>query len=148
MRGTAISPQERVSPSTAFCGLRAQFQLPRAGCSITSAATVSTTGATSFRAAFFTDARLGLALATVRFAFPRADLTTLRALPRLAEFRLRSLARVCTFDPFLRLAMIAPCSGWRARLTDSVASKGKRPTRQTMNRELSTGRSVFSGLSD
>jgi hypothetical protein len=32
----------------------------------------------------------------------------LRALPRLAEFALRSLARLCTFDPFLRLAMIAP----------------------------------------
>jgi len=46
-----------------------------------------------------------LALATVRFvAF--AALATLRALPRLAE--LRSFARFCTFDAFLRLAMIAP----------------------------------------
>ena len=59
---------------------------PGAGCSSTSTATVSTTGATgcfTFRAAFFTGAGLGLALATVRFvAF--AALDTLRALPRLA----------------------------------------------------------------
>jgi hypothetical protein len=82
---------------------------PGAGCSITSTATVSTTGATggfSFRATFFTGARLGLALATVLFvAF--AALDTLRALLRLAEFALRCFAR-CTFDPFLRLAMIRP----------------------------------------
>src|SRR6266576_2306777 len=82
---------------------------PEAGCSITSTATVSTTGVTgcfTFRAAFFTGAGLGLALAIVRFvAF--AALDPLRALPRLAEFALRSFAR-CTFDPFLRLAMIAP----------------------------------------
>jgi hypothetical protein len=82
---------------------------PGAGCSITSTATVSatasTTGATgcfTFRAAFFTGARLGLALATV---FARAALC---ALPRLAEFARRSLARLCAFDPFLRLAMIRP----------------------------------------
>ena len=56
-------------------------------------------------AAFFAGARLGLALATVRFvAF--AALAALRALPRLAE--LRSFARFCTFDAFLRLAMIDP----------------------------------------
>jgi hypothetical protein len=79
---------------------------PGAGCSITSTTTVSTTGCfrTSFRGAFFTGARLGLALATVRFA----ALATLRTLPRLAEFPLRSFARFCTFDRFLRLAMIAP----------------------------------------
>src|SRR6516165_9803133 len=80
---------------------------PGVGCSITSTTTVSTTGATgcfTFRTAFFTDARLGLALATTRFAV----LATLRALPRLAEVALRSLARLCTFDPFLRLAMIDP----------------------------------------
>jgi hypothetical protein len=35
----------------------------------------------------------------------------LRGLPRLAEFPLRNLARFCTFDCFLRLAMIAP-AGW------------------------------------
>jgi hypothetical protein len=46
------------------------------------------------------------AFATVRFVgFARA---ALRALPRLAAFPLRSLARLCTFDPFLRLAMIYP----------------------------------------
>jgi hypothetical protein len=33
---------------------------------------------------------------------------TLRTLPRLAEFPLRSFARFCIFDPFLRLAMINP----------------------------------------
>jgi hypothetical protein len=83
---------------------------PGAGCSITSTATVSTAGAIgcfTFRATFFTDAGLGLALATVRFvAFALANLDTLRALPRLAA--LRSFARFCTFDAFLRLAMIAP----------------------------------------
>jgi hypothetical protein len=74
-----------------------------AGCSITSTATVSS--CFTFRAAFFTGAGLGSALATVRFvAF--AALAALRALPRLAE--LRSFARFCTFDAFLRLAMIAP----------------------------------------
>src|ERR1700747_2871740 len=81
---------------------------PGAGCSITSTATVSTTGVTgcfTFRAAFFTGAGLGLALATVGFvAF--AALAALRALPRLAE--LRSFAGFCTFDVFLRLAMIDP----------------------------------------
>ena len=84
--------------------------MPGAGCSSTSTATVSTTGATgcfTFRAAFFTGAGLGLALATVRFvAF--ATLDALRALPSLAEFPLRSFARFCTFDAFLRLAMIDP----------------------------------------
>src|SRR6516225_2472110 len=68
------------------------------GCSITSAVTVSTTATTGClirRAAFFTGARLDLALATVRFA----ALTTLRALLRLAEFALRSLARPCTLTP-------------------------------------------------
>jgi len=81
---------------------------PGAGCSITSTATVSTTGVTggfTFRATFFTSAGLGLALATVRFgAF--AALAALRALTRLAE--LRSFADFCTFDAFLRLAMIDP----------------------------------------
>ena len=84
---------------------------PGAGGSITSAVTVSTTGATgcfTFRAAFFTCAGLGFAFATVRFvAFAFA---ALRALPRFAAFPLRSLARLCTFDCFLRLAMIAPWS--------------------------------------
>jgi hypothetical protein len=43
-------------------------------------------------------------VATARFA----ALATLRALLRLAEFAFRSLARPCTFDLFLRLAMISP----------------------------------------
>jgi hypothetical protein len=48
-------------------------------------------------------------VATVRFvAFALADLDALRALLRLAEFPLRNFARFCTFDPFLRLAMIDP----------------------------------------
>ena len=89
-------------------GSRRDAATPGAGCSITSTATVSTTGAIgcfTFRAAFFTGARLGLALATVRFAaFARADL---RALPRLAEFPLGSFPRFCTFARFLRFAMIA-----------------------------------------
>jgi hypothetical protein len=32
----------------------------------------------------------------------------LRALPRVADFPLGSFPRRCTFDPCLRLAMIAP----------------------------------------
>jgi hypothetical protein len=76
-----------------------------AGSSITSTATASTAGAIgcfTFRATFFAGAGLGLALATARFA----AFATLRALPRLAE--LRSFARFCVFDAFLRLAMICP----------------------------------------
>jgi hypothetical protein len=46
--------------------------------------------------------RLGLALLAVRSAFPTLD--TLRGF-RLAEFPLRSFARFCSFDAFLRLAM-------------------------------------------
>jgi hypothetical protein len=73
---------------------------PGAGWSITSTTTVSSTGVTGalpFPAIFFTGARLGLALATVRLvAFARADL---RALPRLAEFALRGFAR---FRPIRR----------------------------------------------
>jgi hypothetical protein len=88
---------------------------PGAGCSITSTATVSTTGAigcfirrASFRN-FFTVARLGLALATVRFV--AADFDTLRALPRVAEFLFGSFLRFCALDCFLRLAMISPRAG-------------------------------------
>ena len=70
---------------------------------------VSTTGATggfTFRAIFFTGAGLGLALATVRFT----ALAALRALGRFAEFALRGLAPLCTFDPFLRdLAVLRQC---------------------------------------
>ena len=72
--------------------------------------TVSRAGAdTSFRATFFTGARLGLPVRFVAFA----DFASLRALPRLAEFARRSFARFRTFDCFLRLAMIdPPWSGW------------------------------------
>jgi len=97
---------------------------PGAGCSIRSTMTVSATEVTgrfTFGAAFFTAAGLGLALATVRFvAF--AALDTLRALPRLAELPLRSFARFCTFDAFLRLAMIAPLGAGR-RYNDPTPSQ-------------------------
>ncbi len=78
-------------------------QPPGAGCSITSTATVSITGAAgcfNFRTAFFTDARLGLAFATV---FARAALL---ALLRLAEFPLVNFPRFCTFDFFFDFAMM------------------------------------------
>jgi hypothetical protein len=58
---------------------------PGAGCSITSTATVSTAGAAGcfpFRATFFAGARLGLALATVRFG----------AFAALAALRLTALS--------------------------------------------------------
>ena len=82
--------------------------------------TVSTTGATgcfTFRAAFFTGARLALALA--------AAFAALRALPRLAEFALRRFARLCTLDPFLRLAMIALWSGSCSATRIDSPSPGK-----------------------
>ena len=104
----------RYAPGSAYltCLLdfRDSYHAPGAGCSITSGATVSTTGATgcfTFRATFFTGAGVGLAFATARFA----ALATLRTLLRLAEFALRSLALLCTFDPFLRLVIIDPRSG-------------------------------------
>jgi hypothetical protein len=109
---------------------------PGAGRSITSTATISTTGVTgcfTFRAAFFTGERLGFALATVRFlAF-----AALAALPRLAEFPLRSFARFCTFDAFLPLAMIdPPGAGATIQLSKS---------RQAIKRELSPDFSVSAG---
>jgi len=84
---------------------------------------VSTAGATGSlvrRAAFFTGARLGLALATVRF--------TLRALPRVAAFLF------CTFDRFLRLAMIDP----PGRV--GFGSKANPPCPCNPSDKLSTGR--------
>jgi len=81
-----------------------------------STTTVSTTrpdGCISFRAGFFVVARLDLAVATARFFV--VALAALRALGRLAELPLRSFAPFCTFDPFLRLAMIAPLG---ASMTD------------------------------
>ena len=104
-----------------------------AGCSITSVATVSTTGAIgcfTFRVAFFTGAGLGLALAAVRFA----ALATLRALPRLAGFALRSVVLLCTFDPLLRLAIIDPRSdSWSPTRIDA-----RSPTPGNCSWELST----------
>ena len=100
---------------------------PGAGCSITSTATVSTTGVTggfTFRAAFFTATCLGLAVAAVRFvAFPLVDLDTLRALPRVADFLLGIFPRFCTFDAFLRLAMIDPPLVLRNDTTVQVAAR-------------------------
>src|SRR5215469_11168819 len=123
-QGVALKSQRRqlalrisVSPTSVIT--------PVAGCSITSEATVSTTGAIgcfTFRAAFFTGAGLGLALATARFA----AFTILRPLPRLAEFPFRTLARLFTFDPFLCLAMIAPLVDG-PQLIDA-RSKDNRPT--------------------
>jgi hypothetical protein len=85
---------------------------PGAGFSITSTTVVSTVGAAArFRrtfllAAFFTAARLGVALATLRLvAFPRPDLDVLRVLRFVA-----ALFLPCTFDRFFRLAMIDPFS--------------------------------------
>jgi len=112
---------------------------PGAGCSITSTATVSTAGATgcfTFRVAFFTGAGLGLALATVRFAV----LATLRDLPRLAEFPLRSFARFCTFDPFLRFAMIAPLH-WCSRNDTTLPLAKSYQTRSYQQTSVSGGAS-------
>jgi hypothetical protein len=116
---------------------------PGAGCSITSAATVSTTGATgrfTFRAAFFTDAGLGLALATVRFvAFPRAALDTLRALPRAVAVFL-----LCTFDFFLRLAMIRPVLvGGPQRIGAGSMSLGNQSNELSTDRSLSAPRQAL-----
>ncbi len=86
---------------------------PGAGCSIISTATVSIASIAEaigcslcFRAAFFTRAVLEALAAVLFVAF--AALDTLRGLPRLAEFALRTFPRFCTFDAFLRLAMIHP----------------------------------------
>jgi hypothetical protein len=77
-------------------------------------------------------ARLGLALATVRFvAF--AALTTLRALGRVAEFPLRRFARLGSFPRFLRLAMIPP---------GVLRNDTRSHSQPAINRELSTDRSL------
>jgi hypothetical protein len=109
---------------------------PGAGCSITSTATVSTTGATgcfTFRATFFAGAGLGLALATVRLvAFPRAALDTLRALPRAVAVFLFS-----ALDCFLRLAMIRPVLVGGPQRIDAGS-----PTPSNPSNELSTDRNL------
>jgi hypothetical protein len=61
----------------------------------------------------------------------------LRALPRFAEFPFRSFPRFCTFDPFFRLAMIRPGSGWWSATHDvGLKSHGN-----ALN-DLSTDRSL------
>ena len=94
--------------------------------------TAVTTGSLIDRAAFFTGARLGLALAIV-FAC-----TALRALPRFAEFPFRSFPRFCTFDPFFRLAMIRPGSGWWSATHDvGLKSHGNALNDLSTDRRLS-----------
>jgi hypothetical protein len=93
---------------------------PEAGCSITSGATAGATGNRLFRAALFTGARLGLA------RFVAAAFAALRLL-RLAEFPLRSFARSCGFDCFLRLAMNSP------RLVGAAPNAYCRIKRKTAN---------------
>jgi hypothetical protein len=76
---------------------------------------------------------LGFALATVRFVvFPRAALDILRALPRVVATFL-----FCTFDCFLRLAMIRPVlAGGPQRIDAGSLSPGN------PSNELSTDRSL------
>ena len=71
-----------------------------AACSTATVSTAGVTGCLLRRAAFFTGARLNLALATV-VAFPRAAFDGLRALRRAVAPVL-----FCTFDAFLRLAVM------------------------------------------
>jgi len=103
---------------------------PGAGCSITSAATVSTTGATgcfTFRATFFEGAGLGLAFAVVGFvAFAAFD--GLRTLPRAVAVFL-----CCAFDCFLRLAMIDPLGLIRAPPRCPII-KSRQPVKRVINR--------------
>jgi len=103
---------------------------PGAGCSITSAATVSTTGATgcfTFRATFFEGAGLGLAFAVVGFvAFAAFD--GLRTLPRAVAVFL-----CCAFDCFLRLAMIDPLGLIRAPQRCPII-KSRQPIKRVINR--------------
>ena len=78
---------------------------------------------------------MGFAPATLRFvAF--AALDTLRALPRLAELPLRSFVRLCTFDAFLRLAMIDPpglVSAPQRQIKGHLA-KSRQPILRVINR--------------
>ena len=74
----------------------------------------------------------GLALVTVRFvAFALADLDTLRALPRaVAPFFF------CTFDPFLRLAMIFPLF-WLVPAPAHLTQHGRVPaTKQSSYQQI------------
>ena len=78
-------------------------------------------------------------LATVRFA----AFVSLRVLARLAEFPPRCCARFCTFDPFLRLAMIRPRSLVCCSTTHDAGSKDNRPSPSSPSNGLSTG--IFGG---
>jgi hypothetical protein len=101
---------------------------------IITAGAVSTAGTTG-RAAFFTGARLGLALATVRFvaAFPRTALDGFLTLGR-------ALAPIFlwTFDDcFLRLAMIGS-PGWYSTNTlmrdqKTTGPESRQPTLRVIN---------------
>ena len=137
MKGLDIPSRPLTFQRNQAAGSRPSGTIIRSGAGF-STTTVSTTradGSTSLCAGFFTVARLGLALATVRFvAFALADLDALRALPRLAD--LRSFARFCTFDRFLGLAMIAiPLVGVRYRLPRGHGrSNDKRKSEQLIQR--------------
>ena len=137
MKGLDIPSRPLTFQRNQAAGSRPSGTIIRSGAGF-STTTVSTTradGGTSLCAGFFTVARLGLALATVRFvAFALADLDALRALPRLAD--LRSFARFCTFDRFLGLAMIAiPLVGVRYRLPRRHGrSNDKRKSEQLIQR--------------
>ena len=137
MKGLDIPSRPLTFQRNQAAGSRPSGTIIRSGAGF-STTTVSTTradGGTSLCAGFFTVARLGLALATVRFvAFALADLDALRALPRLAD--LRSFARFCTFDRFLGLAMIAiPLVGVRYRLPRGHGrSNDKRKSEQLIQR--------------
>jgi len=83
---------------------------------------------------------LGLALATVRFAG-----AALRALRSLAEVPLGSFSRFCTFDPFLRLAMIdTPVVVCALPRRIGARSKDSWPSPSIPSYGLLTGR--FAGL--
>ena len=93
---------------------------PGAGCSITSTATVSD-GATG-SAAFFIGARLGLALATARFAaaFPRVAVDSFLALGRaFAPFLFWTVT-----DCFLRFAVVDPLIGAPDHKRQAAPSRG------------------------
>jgi hypothetical protein len=81
MEGASLAKPSTAS-SSAHLPVFSSTSAPEVGCSITSAATISTAGRTGkrpFRATFFAGADLGLA----RFAV--ADFTRLRGLLRLAD---------------------------------------------------------------
>jgi hypothetical protein len=101
---------------------------PGTGCSITSTGTLSTEA--TGRAAFFTRARFGLALATARFAatFPRSAFESFLALGRaFAPFLF------WTFDDcFLRFAIIDPW--FTAESQKTTDAESRQPTLRVINR--------------